>query len=881
MNVDVARKIFYSGDERYGATFLPLACAMFDAFIENARQSGLDTLCQTIVVDQLGSYFRFFFYGNSGNIHIHAVHGVREKEVAVPLTLRNIKCHWNRKVLFRRYTDQWTGQVVEERITSPTLLLSNGFEKVVVKLSDWKIGVVESYVFGEKLFADEKGGQINSGFFEDDVLSGEYPAITGLFGEPLLVGPDFYMITSALSVHKCRLAYTPTIEVSYGFYYREYLDLALDFDVLGQAGTFVNGKTGLPVAGYTPLLGDNTSRLLRKSRVKFASHGVDGANEMTVVPVVDVSIWLSNTYYGGGHTDIHGNKYHGPCFFVGTADFPQGASGYQDFVGQSSAASIQGTTTLASMYHEVHYDDLPYYGPELLDCDWYWFGTVNSATIHLKSVAADGNVTSASFQVLNNKTISGNENQRDPERETEIVTIPNQAGCIIRDVGWCMANTLKAAKVLGAPRNVFFVTDYSGVLHDQLDYNVFVNPGGGFVALNSTPVDVNALVYARDWSEDCLFFSHNYRAGTTGYPDLSICAIDVSAPSIIVDMLVTYFPVHTDGKKKETRVFRSKNYKWVVVYNATDAVGNDISGVYERSGATLTRVGDATGIEPVEIAADESYLLMQDKAYGAMSGAFNRLVGFFYDKHHYLEMQSRVEDNLKRFVIKNLDNEEINALDWGMYSFYETSEDCSFAVITHCSINGVVQSTSNGTARVVNFIDGPYEFETICGGAAYSFSIDVPDGYVDTPVGSDPHPPELASPYYGPPDREPPYGRKQISICYCTEQVVVEGQPKTRHRHHVMVSPCFGQGFFHGGAYCMHRPGFVHQRVATVPIRTIYRNCRQQAYASPPSENNLITLLGMPDGYFYERITDELGPVDPLLLNTGEQDNGSVVLKQS
>ena len=243
-------------------------------------------------------------------------------------------------------------------------------------------------------------------------------------------------------------------------------------------------------------------------------------------------------------------------------------------------------------------------------------------------------------------------------------------------------------------------------------------------------------------------------------------------------------------------------------------------------------------------------------------------------------MQSREADHLKRFVIKNIINEEIAFLDWGKYSFYETAEDGSFAVISHCSINGINQSTSDGVSIAVNFTDGPFEFETVCRRLNYSFSIDVPDGYTLTDPGQDSHAPELASPYYGPPNREPPYGRKEVSICYCYEDVWIDNKWKRKHRHHVMISPASGQGFYKGDQYCQHRPGFFHQRVKNTSIRTLYKRCKQQRELDPTLTKQVITLLALPNGYFYERITDEVGPVDQNLLISEEYVSEVIKLKQ-
>lgn len=45
-------------------------------------------------------------------------------------------------------------------------------------------------------------------------------------------------------------------------------------------------------------------------------------------------------------------------------------------------------------------------------------------------------------------------------------------------------------------------------------------------------------------------------------------------------------------------------------------------------------------------------------------------------------------------------------------------------------------------------------------------------------------------------------------------------------------------------------------------------------------EKQILTILALPNGYFYERITDEIGPVDPLLLVSEEYVTDTIKLKE-
>lgn len=882
MNGVESRQIVFSGDHVYAYTFVGMACSLFDTFVSNLKLAKLDCGTSTFPINQ-HSYISMTFNMGTGQIWIHAERPAVDKYVEVPITRRDIKCHWNKKIVRSKEFNPNTGLYQNGPSMKPVLFLAHGFGKIVFEYASWHFYVLDDYEYGSAIALIEKDGAINTSFFDDDIFTGNYPAIVGTYAQPYAPGADFFMLTNRISRHAALLAYTASNMQSSGFLYRQYMAMSLDFFVPAQPGNFINGFYNT-VSGSTPILGGIYKTLLQKSRTKFIGHGVDPDNELTAVPMVEVTCGQSNTFVGGGRTGMFGEQYHGPCIFVGSVDFQQSISAVHDFVGDSSFAYMQGTTVLGTMYDERHEDDYPWFNQyEFIDVDFYWFSTINSATIYLYSYNPDGSVVTDSFPVLSSKVITGGrEYFENPPSHHPYVIVPNQSGHTVRDYGYTVASTLKSAKIVGGNRNVFVIVDYRNYIHDQFDYNVFVNFGSGFVPMNADPTGAYQILSAKDWSEDGLAFVHN----ADGY-EFNIAIITSDASAVVKNVLSVNAAVHTDTKKKEIRFFRSKNYKWFVLYNVVNDDDEDMSGVYSFNGSSVARVGDATGVEPVEIAPDESYLLMQDKAYGTISGTFSRLVGFFYDKHHYLEMQSRQEDNLKRFVIKNLNNEEIKVLDWGAYSFYETSEDCSIAIITHCSINGVSQSTveegkttPSGVTLAVNFIDGPFEFETVCRELSYSFSIDVPDGYTQGSPGSEPHAPELASPYYGPDDREPPYGRKQISICYCEESVYVNGNWQTRHRHHVMISPTVKQGISIGDQYCMHRPGFAHQRVATSAVRTLYRDCRQQRWLDPLMEKQIITLLALPDGRFYERVTDEIGPVDPLLLVSEEYVTETIKIKQ-
>lgn len=886
MSNNISRTISFTGDQEYGNTFVAKACSLFDMFTARLALEKLDAGSTVFPVDR-HSYISLSLNCGVGRIDIHAERPVNPRIVEVPITARDIKCHWMKKSTRERLFNSSTGLFFDGPKHGPLLFATHGFGKIVFSQTGADFFVLDNYEYGKKISLPINASwRINTSFFEDDVLSGDYPAVVVLSGynpsAPMLFGADFFMVTSRISRHPALLAYTSSTLQSTGFLFTTHNDMSLDFFVPGQPGVFLSGF-GVERAGYTPLLGGIYKSLLRKSRVKFIGHGVDQDNETTPVDITEFECGLSDTYIGGGETGQYGDKRHGPCFFVGSSDFSQPASTIQDFVGDSSFAYIQGTTDVGTLYDEEHLDDFLISATENVDYDWYWFSTINSATIHLQSLGPDGGVTTASFQILNAFESVGPTEWPDPDRPQTLHPIPAQSGCVVRERGGWLASCLKSAKVLGGNRNVFFITDYANAIHDQFDYNVFVNFGSGFTAIDADPIGAQPLAAASDWAEGGLAFVHN-----AGSHPFNIAVVTSNPTEVIKNVFSAHFATHTDDRHKELRFFRSKNYKWFALYNAVDSEGADISGVYELSGSIVSRIGDATGIEPVEIPEDESYFLMQDAAYGSISGSFDRLVGFFYDKFHYLEMQSREVDGLKRFVIKNLDNEEIAALDWGKYSFYETSEDCSVAVISHCSINGVSQSliedpeatVPTAITQLVNFIDGPFEFETVCRSLVYNFSIDIDGGYTQGEVGIPAHAPELASPYYGPPDREPPYGRKQISICYCEENVFVDGGWEKRHRHHVMVSPTTKQGVFYGDQYCMHRPGFVHRRVATSSARTLYRNCRQQRGLDPGMEEQVLTLVALPDGYFYERITDEIGTVDPLLLVSEEYVTDVIKIKE-
>lgn len=874
MNPVDSRQIVFSGDQEYANTFVSKACSLFDIFVANLKSEGRDSGSSVFDIDRY-SYISMSYNMGIGNIHIHAENPANPKYVDIPITKKDIRCHWNKKNVREKVFNTELGIYQFSPPMRPVLFLSHGFGKIVLEYTSY-FYVIDNYVFGERIDLVANTGFLNTSFFDDNISTGAYPAIVGTYGQAFYAGADFTMITNRISRHQSLLAYVASNLQASGFLYAVHMLMSLDFFVPAQPGSFVNGH-GQTVSGNTPILGGIYKVLLQKSRTKFIGHGVDSDNELDSVPMAEVTCGQSNTYAGGGSTGMWGDQYHGPCIFVGSPDFQQAASLVQDFVGDSSFAYMQGTTELNTLYDERHEDDYPWWNSyEFIDVDFYWFSTRNSATIYLYSYNPDGSVVSGAFAILTNKVIvGGREYFENPPTYHPYVIVPNQSGLPVRDYGYTVASTLKSAKVVGGNRNVFVIVDYRNYIHDQFDYNVFINFGSGFTPINADPTGAYQILAAKDWSEDGLAFVHN----ADGY-QFNFAVLTNDAAAVVKNLLSAHFAEHTDTKKKELRFFRSKNYKWFVLYNAVDDSDEDISGVYYFDGSSVSRVGDATGIEPVEIAPDESYLLMQDKAYGTITGTFDRLVGMFYDKHHYLEMQSRVEDNLRRFVIKNLNNEEIKVLDWGAYSFYETSEDCSIAIITHCSINGVSQSTGSGVTLAVNFVDGPFEFETVCRELSYSFTIDVENGYTQTYIGGETHAPELASPYYGPPDREPPYGRKQISICYCYEDVYVNGKLERRHRHHVMVSPTVKQGIFLGDQYCMHRPGFAHQRVATSAVRTLYRDCRQQRGLDPLMTKQIVTLLALPDGRLYERVTDEVGKVDPLLLVSEEYVTETIRVKQ-
>lgn len=858
MNPAIARKISYSGDEKYAWSFTALACSLFDIFVRNAVLSGNKSSQSTFSIDSR-SYVRMSLNGTSGNVHIHAERHAPIRVVDIELTRVDVTCHWNKKPFYIEEYNSHTGLWFQTMNIYPALFHGHGFEMIAFGISNWKFMVLSNYVYGEKIVCRENDiDVVDTDFFEDDFYQNKTPfhLLSGAYANSTLrSGWDFSLITKRIWSHRGILK--NTTNESLAWYYST---ISIDGKVPVAPGLI----DGLPV--QTPLvISSGNTTLFRKSRTKFLYHGIDALDEKQDVATGEVICGLSNGYRLPGYTANAGSSNeetrYGATIFCGNEDFSAYApSSLQELIGRDIVGYLQGSTTVGSLIFSQNgiYTDP---GQPELDgryYDHFWFSTINSAVIHIKSISEDGVLLEFSADVITSKTIQYPEYQLGPAHDTYyryIRSIAAQSGATVRDLGGTYGCCLYDAHVIGGNRNCAVITDYEYKPHLQFDYNFIINDGGGFAAHFVSGANAQAIAHARSWASAALAFVHNY-----GCPfNFAYAQNNMSNP--VVTLFSGYFSLHTDSKQKEMRFFASKNYKWFVLYNAVDSLGADVSGVYEFTGSAVVRRGDATGVEPVEFAFDESYLLMQDAAYGDITGSFDRLVGFFYDRHHYLEMQSRPEDHLKRFVVKNLDGEVIKQTEFGAYSFYETAADGSMSIISHCAINGVNQSSGGGVMLAVNFTDGPFEFETLCHAMVYNFSLGIEDGYSLNFQ----HAPELGSPYYGPPNNEPPYGRKNISICHCTENV---GGTNVRHRHHVMVSPA--SGYVIGDSYCMHRPGFRHQRVSNVSVRTLYRMAKQQRGLDPLVESQVITLLALPHGHFYERITDEVGPVDPKLITSDE-----------
>lgn len=852
MITGISRKISYSGDDEYSKSFTALACSLFDNFVRNVRLGNLNSGTGMFPINNT-SYINFWLNGNSGSIHIHAEKSTPSRVVDIEITRRDVICHWNKKEFYTEAYNQHTGLWETTRIASPALFHSHGFGQIAFAISDWEVLVLNNYAYGENIVCrPNKIDAVDTDFFEDDMYVGAYPTHKIGGNTSLRSGWDFAMITKRVWRHRAWLTRDVTATVAW-----EYSTISVDGLVPVAPGV---------IGGFqvqTPLLSSG-GNILRKGRTKFVAHGSNPVDEKQDVMPVEITSQLSSANILSGYTQNAGlpdaYPWYGSTIFGGSGGFgAYSPSRLQDFVGKNLICVLTGSTSVGGLLRETH-DEV-----DGVLFDYYYYATENSASLTVQSLQEDGSVSTFSIPVLIEKTIQYSLFPIQSTYHRSIRPVSTQPGAVIEEEGGCYACCLYDVYVIGGNRNCVYIATFEGVPHPQFDYNLIINEGSGFVPYFVSGGAAQKILHARSWANSALAFVHNY-----GSP-FCFSYLRAHTTEPIVDLLVGHFAYHGDGKQKEMRFFSSKDYRWFVLYNAVDADGLDISGVYEFNGSSIMRRGDATGIEPVEFAHDESYLLMQDRAYGSISGTFDRLVGFFYDNHHYLEMQGRPEDHLKRFVIKNLDGQTIKQTEFGAYSFYETAADGSMAIISHCAINGVSQSTGGGVMLAVNFTDGPFEFETLCHAIVYNFTLGVENGYTDNFK----HAPELGSPYYGPPNSEPPYGRKQISICHCTQNV---GGTTTRHRHHVMISP--SSGYVIGDRYCMHRPGFYHQRVSNISVRTLYGLAKQQRGLDPLVENQVVTLLALPHGYFYERITDEVGPVDPRLLDSGEYVSEVITTKE-
>lgn len=176
----------------------------------------------------------------------------------------------------------------------------------------------------------------------------------------------------------------------------------------------------------------------------------------------------------------------------------------------------------------------------------------------------------------------------------------------------------------------------------------------------------------------------------------------------LLEQLIIGESLEMQNSGRSAFVWFSANYDIVIVKGSVDK-----DGIWIKTAGVYSKLVDGFEYtEPVYLSADGTLIALPDKIYvnGEVVAEPVECVGVYYTNDYFVDKVSESQFAIKRIDPENIAGTIIDATPDGLYNYYETTDDNSFALLSK-TYWGEDPDMAADNALVVDFVDGPVKFE--------------------------------------------------------------------------------------------------------------------------------------------------------------------------